>query len=296
MRILLMDLDISDRRRAFPNLALMKLSAYHKKRGDEVRLNFPLGGFDLGFASCVFSWHKQQAIGLFEGIVKGGSALDIGSSLPPEVEHTMPDYGLYPDTQFSMGFTSRGCIRKCPWCIVPLKEGGIRAWTSIYEFWDRRHREIRLLDNNILASPNWDETAGSLIREQVRVDFNQGLDIRLVDDKIANQLSQIKTSQLRFAFDSIGIEAQVRQGIGLLTREGIKSRHLSFYVLCGFKGDDGWERMKLLQSYNVDVYPMLYKDESGKEPKLDTKIDETVAFRGRRGNLRKYLRAIGRID
>ena len=169
-------------------------------------------------------------------------------------------------------------------------------WASIYEFWDRRHREIKLLDNNILASPNWDETADSLIAEQVRVDFYQGLDIRLVDDKKAYQLARMKTSSLRFAFDSDHIEAQVRRGIALLLEVGIKSRHLSFYVLAGFNGENGFERMKLLQSLNVDVYPMLYKDEIGKEPPMNKTISETVAFRGGRGNLRKYLRAIGRID
>lgn len=297
MRVLLMDLDVSDRRRPFPNLALMKLSAYHKRRGDDVRLNFPLGSFDLAYASGVFSWHKDKSIGLPEGTIKGGSAIDLHSQLLPEVEHIMPDYTLYLNSQFSLGFTSRGCIRKCPWCIVPSKEGSIQAWASFYEFWDRRHKEVKLLDNNILASPNWDETAEALIKEQVRVDFNQGLDIRLVDDKIAYQLGRIKTSQLRFAFDSIELEPQVRNGIGLLTKVGIKSRHLSFYVLIGFKGDDGWDRMKFLQSHNVDVYPMLYKDKTGKEPQLGIrKISETIEFRGGRGNLRKYLRAIGRID
>jgi len=296
MKVNLFDLDIIKQRRPYPNLALMKLSAYHKNKGDSVMLNFPLGGFNLGYASCVFSWNRSKAIGLPEAIIKGGSALDINSSLPPEVEHLMPDYGLYPNSNFSLGFTSRGCIRKCPWCIVPAKEGYIKAWASIYEFWDKRHREIRLLDNNILASPNWDETADCLIKEQVRVDFNQGLDIRLVNDKVAYQLSRMRTSQLRFAFDNIGIETQVRQGIALLLKAGIKSRHLSFYVLIGFRGDTGWDRMKILQSLNVDVYPMLYKDDTGKEPELTTQIDETIEFRGGRPNLRKYLRAIGRID
>ena len=295
MRVCLFDLDISTRRRAFPNLALMKLSAFHKARGDEVFLNFPLGSFDLSYASCVFSWNRGKAIGLPETVIKGGSALDISSMLPLEIEHLMPDYELYPNNNFSQGFTSRGCIRKCPWCIVPAKEGHIKTWASIYEFWDRRHKKVKLLDNNILASPNWDETADCLIKEQVRVDFNQGLDIRLVNDKVAYQLSKMLTSQLRFAFDSIGIETQVRQGIALLLKAGIKSRHLSFYVLAGFNGDNGWDRMKILQSLNVDVYPMLYKDDTGKEPQLDKHIRETVAFRGGRSNLRKYLRTVGRI-
>lgn len=295
MKIALFDLDISSLKHPFPNLALMKLSAYHKQRGDDVVLNFPLSGFDICYASCVFSWHGKNAIGLPEGTIKGGSGLDINSQLPPEIEHIMPDYSLYTDTGFSMGFTSRGCIRKCPWCIVPDKEGTIQPWASIYEFWDRRHREIKLLDNNILASPNWNEVADSLIKEQVKVDFNQGLDIRLVDDRVAYQLSRLKTSILRFAFDSMAIKPQVEQGIALLLKAGIKSCHLSFYVLVGFRGDPGIDRMQFLQSYNVDVYPMIFKDETGKEPRLNIKSDERVYFRGGRGNLRKFLRVVGRI-
>ena len=296
MKVALFDCDMNKTRRPFPNLPLMKLSSYHKKRGDDVTLNFLLGGYDVVYASCVFTWHKNSAGGLPEGTIRGGSALDISSQLSPEIEHIMPDYDLYPKNYFSLGFTSRGCIRKCPWCLVPAKEGNIQSWATIYEFWDRRHKEIKLLDNNILASPNWDETADCLIKEQVWVDFNQGLDIRLVDDKVAYQLSKIKTSILRFAFDSIAIEAQVKRGIDLLLKSGIKARHLSFYVLVGFDGGNALDRMKILQSYNVDVYPMLYKDEKGKEPQLNNKqIGETIRFSGGRGNLRKYLRAIGRI-
>lgn len=294
-RVLLMDLDISNRRRAFPNLALMKLSAFHKQRGDDVCLNFPLGGYDIGYASCVFSWHKNRAEGIPPMIIRGGSALDLIKQLPPEIEHIMPDYELYPHTDFSLGFTSRGCGRKCPWCIVDVKEGEIQAWASIYEFLDRRHRLIMLLDNNPLLSPNWDETASDLIREQIMTDFNQGLDIRCVDDKVAYQLSRIRTKKLRFAFDHIRVEPQVREGIRLLLKAGIKVRHLSFYVLVGFRGDAGIDRMKLLQSYGVEVYPMIYKDETGKEPKLNIKFDETINFHGGRGNLRKFLRVVGRI-
>ena len=116
MRILLADLDISNRRRPFPNLALMKLSAYHKARGDEVFLNFPLCQPDITYASCIFSWHKPNLIE--QSVIAGGSGIDLDTWLPNEVEHIMPDYSLYPNIDFSMGFTSRGCIRDCPFCLV----------------------------------------------------------------------------------------------------------------------------------------------------------------------------------
>lgn len=295
MKVVLFDLDISSTRHSFPNLALMKLSAYHKKQGDDVYLNFPLGGYDIGYASCVFSWNKNRVEGIPPIVKRGGSALDLKKQLPTEIEHIMPDYGLYPYTDFSLGYTSRGCGRKCPWCLVNAKEGDIQAWASFYEFWDRRHGLLKLLDNNALSAPNWNETASGLIKEQIMTDFNQGLDIRCVDDKVAYQLARIRTKKLRFAFDYIGVEPQVREGIKLLFKAGIKVRHLAFYVLVGFKGDAGIDRMKILQSYGVDVYPMIYKDETGKEPKLNIKFDETINFHGGRGNLRKYFRVVGRL-
>ncbi|GAI38731.1 unnamed protein product, partial [marine sediment metagenome] len=153
-----MDLDIIKQRRPFPNLALMKLSAFHKARGDEVYLNFPLERPDITYASCVFTWNKKRISTAPNEAVVGGSGIDLTTELPPEVEHIMPDYSLYPRVDFSLGFTSRGCIRKCPWCIVPEKEGQIKPRSRIYEFWDRRHRKITLLDNNLLAAPNWQQT------------------------------------------------------------------------------------------------------------------------------------------
>ncbi|GAH83100.1 unnamed protein product, partial [marine sediment metagenome] len=245
MKVLLMDLDIIKQRRPFPNLALMKLSAYHKARGDQVFLNFPLYQPDIAYASCVFSWNAKRRATVPYGAVIGGSGIDLKPELPPEVEHMMPDYSLYPGVDFSIGFTSRGCIRDCPWCIVPVKEGQIEPWARIYEFLDRRHRKIILLDNNLLASPNWRQTMEDLIAEGLWVDFNQGLDIRLVNEENVGYLKRVKTEKLRFAFDDISYEKTVRRGIQLLLDAGIASRKLSFYVLVGF-GDDSTsvERVK----------------------------------------------------
>lgn len=164
MKVSLIDLDLlqQNRRRkvAFPNLALMKLSAYHKGRGDEVYLNQPLDQPALTYGSCVFTWNAKMQASIPHGAPTGGSGLSLDKELSAEVEHIMPDYSLYSGVDYSLGFTSRGCIRKCPWCIVPEKEGAMQAWTRIYEFWNRQHRKILLLDNNLLAAPNWRLTIG----------------------------------------------------------------------------------------------------------------------------------------
>ena len=295
MRVCLYDLDMTSKRRAFPNLALMKLSAYHKARHDEVmELNFPIAQPNVAYGSCVFTWNKNKANGLMAQF--GGSGIDILAKLPPEVEHIKPDYDLYPNPDCSMGYTSRGCIRDCPWCKVRIKEGYIQAWASPKEFYNPRFRRMLLLDNNILASPNWRETVIDLANLPVVVDFNQGLDIRCLNDENISYLRRINTTKLRFAFDSMTYERSVRSGIEQLFKAGYAKSHLSFYVLVGFPSDDtAIERMKMLQGYGVDVYPMIYKDDSGKEPQLNINFTETIDFRGARGNLAKFLRVVGRV-
>lgn len=297
MKVLLMDLDVIKQRRPFPNLALMKLSAYHKARGNEVYLNFPLQQPDISYASCVFTWHAKRRASVPDAATLGGSGIDLKAELPPRVEHTMPDYSLYPNIDFSMGFTSRGCLRRCPWCIVPEKEGALKPWASIYEFWDRRHKKIVLLDNNLLAAPNWQTTFAELITARVEVDFNQGLDIRLVNEEMVSYLKRVKTRQLRFAFDDIAYESAVRKGIELLVASGINSRKLSFYVLVGFSNDDtAVERMRILHSYNVDIYPMAYKGPDGKEPaRRLIGVGEMTLWHGSRRNINKFLRLVGRL-
>jgi len=291
----LVDLDVTSKRNPFPNLALMKLSAYHKARGDEVFLNFPLCQPDITYASCVFTWNAKCKERFSSSTFFGGSGIDPKAELPVEVEHTMPDYTLYPKINFSLGFTSRGCIRKCPWCIVPEKEGYIKPWASIYEFWDRRTTKIILMDNNILASPNWKESLNDLIKEKLEVDFNQGLDIRLLDDEKVSLLTKVETKTLRFAFDDLAYERAIRKGLALLLKAGISPRKLSFYMLVGFNQDEtAGERAEILKSYNVDIYPMVYKDEAGQEPKLDPVIFSLSGYHGSWNNLRKFQRVISR--
>ncbi len=298
MKVLLADLDFPARPYAshaygFGNLALMKLSAWHKARGDEVFLNFALAGCDQCYVSCVFSWNTHRREYYPDGLV-GGSGFSLDTKLPDEAEHIMPDYSLY-DLDHSMGFTSRGCIRRCPWCDVPQKEGGITPWASIYEFWDRRHYMIMLLDNNLLASPNWKDTLRDLIKEKLLVDINQGLDIRLVDDEKAHYLSKLTVGDYyRFSFDLPQMAQAVREGVRLLEGAGIPSSKLLFYVLVGFDTnfEQDRERFALLKSLNCQAFPMQY---NGQLP-AEGRIVEKDLPRGPRGAVRKYVRSARRTS
>ena len=180
MRIGLYDVDSHN----WPNLCLMKLSAYHKARGDHVEWWRPEGRYDRVYKSRVFTdTYSQDTITVTNAgeVVCGGTGYGPGPNLPDEVEHTYPDYSIYP--QFSgiaYGFLSRGCPRNCGFCIVSGKEGQRSVQVAdLSEFWDGQ-KEIKLLDANLLACPDHEKLILQLAESRAYVDFSQGLDIRLI--------------------------------------------------------------------------------------------------------------------
>lgn len=261
MKILLIDIDSK-----IPNLALMKLSAWHKKQGDIVEFNNYLCNPDRVYVSCVFSQNAIKVKQLpFENIVAGGSGLgNWDVVLSDEIEHIMPDYGLYSNVDYSLGFTTRGCFRKCPFCIVPEKEGNIHFNADIYEFWNRKHKKIVLLDNNIFACEGtFERISGQIIKEKLKVDFNQGLDIRLLTEEKARILKELRPlKQWRFAFDSVKYEDKFREGAEMLLKAGISKSKICIYVLAGF--DEPFESslyrvMVVYKEYGFDPFVMLYQ-------------------------------------
>ena len=243
-----------------PNLALMKLSAWHKARGDSVKLYEPLFDKpDIAYASKVFSFTPDFQYWPDCKIVKGGSGYDLNTELPPEVEGIYPDYSLY-NCDYAIGFTTRGCVRRCPFCIVPEKEGHIRAVGDIYDFWNGQ-KQVMLLDNNLTALPEHIERiCKQLIAERVRVDFNQGLDIRLLTDGMAKLLARVRLwKQIHFAFDHVSHEGAVRTGVATLARHMPLSR-VMFYVLIGYDStpEEDLYRVELLRGLRVDPFVMPY--------------------------------------
>jgi len=274
MKILLIDGDGEE----FPNLALMKLSTYHKNRGDKVFLGSCMSP-DIVYVSCVFSWNKEKAVQasnfyLNAEIHYGGSGFDLKTTLPPEVEVCRPDYEIYK-SDYSLGFTTRGCIRNsvtCPWCIVPKKEGYIKKGTPLKDFVDPKLKKILLLDNNLLSYPDHKEILNDLISLNKKVCFSQGLDIRLITPENAELLSQIKYydtgfkhRRLYFAWDQPSIEQSVLSGIETLLNTGIKPKHLCFYVLVCYNTtyEQDLYRVKTLLNLGAKPYVMLYNGKKG---------------------------------
>ena len=247
MKIGLYDIDSK-----IPNLALMKISAWHKKQGDETELFFPLKAnlYDKVYASQIFTWSKP--IYRYDEI--GGSGTkNWGMVLSEEIEHIMPDYDLYPNMDYSLGFTTRGCIRNCEFCIVRQKEGFIKTNADIYEFWNKKHKRIVFLDNNANAQPiHLKKILSQVRKEGLTVEFNQGLDIRLLTLDIAKELKKTRLSELWFAWDNIKDEKSVLRGIDILKKAGIKN--FRFYVLVGFNStfEEDLYRFNTLKKINQE--------------------------------------------
>lgn len=243
----------------FPNLVLMKLSSFHKKRGDDVVLiDLSDMEFDRIYASQIFA---------------GGSGYDLEAKLPDEIEHCKPDYDLF-NTDFSMGFTSRGCVRNCKFCVVRRKEGKLKEHSPFEEFVDDRFQKIILMDNNFLASPKCKEKLHTLINKKYKVNFSQGLDLRLINNENAELLSKVKyynwtfsRRMIHFAWDDIKDERKILKGLKILLKY-IPPHCIMVYVLVGFNTTikDDLYRIRKLADLKVKPFVMIYNN--GKDTTL----------------------------
>lgn len=262
MKIAIVDVDS----RNFPNLALMKLSAWHKSHGDSVEWYDPLFSRpDRIYASKVFTFtsdFEDYAAGDPEPI-RGGTGYDPNVKLPEDVERMIPDYSLYSDFSAALGFLTRGCIRNCPWCIVPKKEGSLREVDDIERVAAGR-KEVVLLDNNFLAADK------EFVREQLekaaqlrlKLDFNQGLDARLVTPENARLLTACRWIRcIRFSCDTISMIEHIRRAVALLRECGFR-REIFVYMLVTDIGD-AETRLQALVDLRVTPFAQPYRDFTG---------------------------------
>ena len=262
MRIGLIDVDGHH----YPNLALMKLSAWHKARGDTVEWWWGWGQYDRVYMSKVFDETYTpdipEPLNAAE-IIKGGTGYGLDNRLPNKIEHIYPDYSLYPELtkDTAYGFLTRGCPRGCPFCIVAGKEGRRSVKVSDLSEWWRGQKNIVLMDPNILACPDHMELLEQLADSGAWVDINQGADARLLTEDNIAALNQVKLKMIHFAWDMMEQSGAVLRGLGLYAKYGeLDERKCRVYVLTNYNTtmEENLYRVYKLREMKFDPYVMIY--------------------------------------
>lgn len=214
----------------FPNLALMKLSEWHKARGDVAEWWWGFGEYDRVYMSKVFD--ETYSSDILEPlnareIVKGGTGYGLDNRLPDEVEHTYPDYSLYPELtkETAYGFLTRGCPRACDFCIVAGKEGRRSVKVADLSEWWSGQRYIELLDPNLLACPDHMNLLRQLKDSGAQVNFNQGLDARLLTQENIEAINAIRVKDIHFAWDRMEESEAVLAGLRLYRERASRKVH-----------------------------------------------------------------------
>lgn len=293
MRIGLIDVDGHN----FPNLPLMKLSAWHKSHGDHVEWYEPMfsGHMDRVYMSKVFTFSEDYLWCIdADEIVKGGTGYyypDGGKPLPSDIEHIYPDYSIYYDKlpkvkDTAYGFLTRGCPRGCDFCIVKDKEGRCSTKVAnLSEFW-KDQKNIVLLDPNMFACREWKDLSQQLVDSNAWVDFSQGCDIRIMTDEKAKYLKQMKIKQIHFAWDRYedkDIIVPKFKRFAELT--GWNYSKMTVYCLCNFNTtfEQDLERIYTLRDLGYSPYVMLYEKEKlpvgHKLRQLQRYVNSRVIFR-----------------
>ena len=264
MRIGLIDVDGHH----YPNLALMKLSAWHKARGDTVEWWWGWGQYDRVYMSKVFDETYTpdipEPVNAAE-IIKGGTGYGLDNQLPDEVEHIYPDYSLYPEMtkDTAYGFLTRGCPRGCHFCIVAGKEGRRSVKVADLSEWWRGQKNIVLMDPNILACPDHMELLGQLADSGAWVDINQGLDCRLLTEQNIEAINRLKIREIHFAWDYMSESKAVLRGLELYAGLAKRKPHGQYgTVFCLTNYDTTMEenlyRIYTLRDMGYDPYVMIY--------------------------------------
>jgi len=260
--ILLIDMD----KTKIGNVALMKISAHYKKLGYLTHLNDIDVRPDKVFISTIFKKNRakvDQWLNIYPDAEVGGTGWDLQTNLADEIEYIKPDYELYPNIHHGIGFTSRGCIRKCSFCVVAEKEGKMRSVATVHDIYNPKSDKIILLDNNFFANPDWKDRVEEIVQLKLKVDFNGGIDMRIMTDEIAQGIVYANPPYTRFAFDDIKLEKTVKKGIETLRRNGfpINRNRLGAFVLVGYNSthEEDLYRVNMLHDYNINTHVQCFE-------------------------------------
>jgi len=239
------------------NLALMKLSSWHKASGDSIALNLPVFTADYRYASVLFERNKKN----FIADEYGGPAFDC-SKLPDEVEACKPDYSLF-NLDYSLGYTYRPCFNTCHYCKVPQMNHPDIDHHSIWEFHDSKFKNICILNNNTFQDPRWKETFEEIWDADLTVLDENGYDLRLLDDEKAAALKKTKfrNNTFAFAWDRMQDEALIINGLEIAKRNKIINHNTHIYILVGYDTteDEDIHRCQKVIDFGANPYVMPFK-------------------------------------
>lgn len=244
MRIGLIDVD--GKGNGFPNLALMKISAYHKAQGDMVEWANPMfGKYDRVYKSKVFTFSEDDGDIYDCEIIKGGTGYDIYAKLPAEIDAMQPDYSIYNiDSKVAYGFLTRGCPNKCKWCVVPIKEGKVQAYRDVDDIAVDGRTNLILMDNNILASDYGLRQIEKIIERGYRVDFNQALDARLITPAIAELLAKVRwIDVIRLGCDTPKQVVECERAMSLIDEARGKPKQYLLYTMLDSDIHEAYNRL-----------------------------------------------------
>lgn len=267
-----------------PNLALMKLAHWHKARGDSVHLaRSPSAdmfepSYHQVYGSALFAWSKpvvQRLKDAFPDAVVGGTGVGEWTTVEEvigEGEYENYDYSIYPEYQYSIGFTQRGCRLNCGFCVVPKKEGKPRSVNTVSSIWrPETPRSLVLLDNDFFGQPEaqWRDRIGEICEGGFKVNFNQGINIRMITPESAAAIASVRYYNVSFtsrrlytAWDNLGQEKVFFKGLEILKEAGVQPSHLMVYMVIGYKPGETMEeilyRYRRLVDAGVMPFPMVY--------------------------------------
>jgi len=282
MNIGLLDVDSK-----IPNLALMKISQYHKLNGDDVEFYMPLAHslYDKIYASKIFKF--SDGLDLQDDMIVGGTGIDLRITLPNEIDNMTPDYSLY-NYPHNIGFAQRGCRFNCSFCVVPKKEGKPKSVNTIEQLWTQRSSKfLVLLDNDFFGNPEWSDRIEEINDIGLTVNFSQGLNIRIISERQAQALASVKFSninntskQVTFAWDQINDEKVIKRGYQRVVDSGIKPYQMQFYVLVGYDTtpEEDMHRVMMLKGWGCDPYVMPYNKSDQYQRKFARWVNSRTAF------------------
>lgn len=261
MKIALYDVDSK-----IPNLALMKLARFHMECGDIVEPYFALAAssYDKIYASKIFKFSSGAYLNP-DRMEIGGTGYDMAIKLSPDIETLKPDYSIYPDFKDNIGFTMRGCRFRCDFCVVPKKEGQPVSTNSIDDLIVQDSDFLILLDNDPFGNPDWKDRFEEIRDRNLKVNFSQGINIRIITEEQANTLKSVRfrnlhntKSQATFAWDKPKDERLILRGIDRCKAAGIKPWQMQFFILIGFDSspEEDLYRVHMILDQGCDPYVM----------------------------------------